>query len=211
MPSTIDGLLRSAGLQPDGVCRWRNSVDSSKAGVYFVSLSPDPKSSAGLRDAPVSDLALLGWIRAVPAMTVDGARATAEALRARLSAFWLPDESILYIGKAGGGSSRKTLRQRVREYYRTELGQPRPHSGGHWLKTLSNLGSLAVHWSECLEPEETEKGIIEEFVRRVSPASRRALFDPGHPYPFANLELTKGLRKMTGIGGSRAPREVRLG
>lgn len=50
----------------------------------------------------------------------------------RLATFWLPDEVVLYIGLAGA-----SVRKRVRQYYRTPLGDKRPHAGGWWLKTLT--------------------------------------------------------------------------
>lgn len=209
MPSTVNDLLGAASLRPQGVCRWRDPVPSTKAGLYLVSLSDDPQSKRGVSQPPLSQSALASWVARVPAMAVDGARATVGSLRARLSAFWLPDESVLYIGKAGGGSSKRTLGKRVREYYITQLGEPRPHSGGHWIKTLSNIDSLYVHWSECAETEETEQKLIEEFARHVSTESQKKLFDCAHPYPFANLELTKGIRKFSGIQRSRAPRKAR--
>lgn len=56
---------------------------------------------------------LARWIDRVPSLALDGAKTTPEPLKERLSGFWLPDEVILYIGKA------TTLRSRVRGYYNT--------------------------------------------------------------------------------------------
>ena len=39
---------------------------------------------------------------------------------------WLPDQPIVYIGKAGGPNFKSTLRKRVRQFY----GDRSPHRGG---------------------------------------------------------------------------------
>src|SRR5262245_51227108 len=73
------------------------------------------------------------WISRVPTMELDRSKATVLGVTARLSKFWLADESILYIGKA------TPLRSRIDAYYRTPLGDRGPHAGGHWLKTRRGL------------------------------------------------------------------------
>lgn len=60
----------------------------------------------------------------------------------RFRAFWPGDEVVAYIGLAG-----TSLRKRVGRYYRTPLGARRPHAGGWWLKTLTVLDDLWVHYA----------------------------------------------------------------
>ena len=182
-------------------------VPSRRAGIYVASISPDPHSLKCLSMPPLSNGAIAGWISYVGTITVDGSPATQRTLKARLSRFWLPDETILYIGKAGGENSSATLCRRVADYYCTPLGDPRPHSGGHWIKTLTNLGRLYIHWVEAGRAEAIETQLIELFASRVSKTSRMLLHDRDHAYPFANLK--NGGRKGSGIGRSRRPRTSR--
>jgi hypothetical protein len=137
------------------------------------------------------------WIEAAPQMRLDNAAPTVDLLSDRLGDFWLPDESILYIGKA------TALRGRIGEYYRTPLGARRPHAGGHWIKALSILEDTFVHFAVCAEPEVAEQDLLSAFVASVSSETRRALRDPEHPFPFANLEFPPGVRKRHGIAKAR--------
>jgi hypothetical protein len=112
--------------------------------------------------------------------------------------FWLSDEVILYIGLAG-----TSLRSRVRQYYCTPLGARRPHAGGDFLKTLSNADDLHVHWASTDNPSWAEGRMLEAFCRSVSEHARAQLFDPEHPFPFANLEWPAGTRKRHGLTGTK--------
>ena len=114
-----------------------------------------------------------------------------------LSEFWLSDESTLYIGKTS------SLRNRVRGYYKTPLGDRRPHAGGHWIKTLSLLSETFVYYAESPDPEHAESRLIQAFVTRVSSSTKHRLRDAEHPFPFANLEFPRGNRKDHGIAKSK--------
>ena len=78
-------------------------------------------------------------------------------LKDRLDKFWLPDENILYIGKTDcvGG-----LKKRIGQYYSTEIGERKPHAGGHWIKTLNILNELFVHYLPIQNPLQLEEKII---------------------------------------------------
>jgi hypothetical protein len=121
-------------------------------------------------------------------------------LLSRLAGFWLSDENIVYIGKAA------SLRGRVGDYYRTTLGDPRPHAGGHWVKTLAILGRARVYFAETPNHEEAEQRLLDAFRRGTSEAGRKSLFDPMLPIPFANLEFPPGTRKKHGITGAEVGR-----
>ena len=112
---------------------WGRQVPSRLPGVFVIELPRD------LRDAPVDIVAVRRWLERVPAMTLDGDKPTAEEIAKRLHEFWLPDEPILYVGR-----SAKTINARLSAMYATPLGDARPHSGGHWLRTLSVLSELRV-------------------------------------------------------------------
>jgi hypothetical protein len=161
-------------------------------GIYLVELR------APLPVAPVDLGAIARWRQRVPTITVDGRRATAEAIAQRLASFWIPSATVLYIGQASG-----TVRGRVGAYYGTPLGDRSPHSGGHWIKTLSVLPECLV-WSAVTEDfDRLEAELLDDFARTVPAAERRALHDPVLVLPFANLQDGNRARKAHGIGRSR--------
>ena len=205
MPSTITDLFGAADLQLGGPVKWDQPVDCNQHGVYIVSLSPDPNyNDEWLIDtAPISEEAVARWIADVPGLTVDGRRPKPEELVSRLSEFWLPDEAILYIGCTAGALG---LGRRVQQYYCHVLGNPRPHSGGHWIKALSVLDCLTVFWAPTETPYPVEACALKAFVNGMSEKTRMCLRDPDRPFPFANLEYPRGNRKNHGIKRSRANR-----
>jgi hypothetical protein len=200
MPTTVSQLFHSAEITRTGMVKWGERVPSRATGVYIVSLSANPNLNDGLLDkAPISIAAIRLWISRVPNIELDELRnPEPEALAMRLSRFWLPDENIVYIGM-----TEKELGGRVRGYYTTELGDRRPHAGGHWIKTLLNLKALYVHFAECPMSKKIESGLIRTFMNGVSETTRLGLFDPEHPFPFANLEYPQGTRKNHRIGKSK--------
>jgi hypothetical protein len=169
--------------------------------VYVVSLSQDPNRSVGLHaQPPIDRYSVQQWISRVPTFELDKSKATASGVIERLSRFWLPDESILYVGKA------RQLRSRVNAYYATPLGDRGPHAGGHWVKTLSVLHQTFLHFAEVADCEKVEAELLRVFARRVSQATRQRVGDP--PLPFANLEFTSAeqrQRKRHGIGKCKLP------
>jgi transcription elongation factor GreA len=104
---------------------------------------------------------------------------------------------VLYVGM-----SAASIGARVAAYYRTPLGDPRPHAGGHWLKTLSGLDRLRVWWAETEAAEEYEDGLLEAFAAAVPADAAAALHDPTVVLPFANLQSADGVRKDHGIRGA---------
>jgi hypothetical protein len=200
VPSSVAFVFAAAGLEPEGVTRWGGRAGEDRSGVYAVALTPDPHSLEALSTAPISTLAISELLTVRPELTVDGKRPTVAELSSRISAFWLPDEPIVYIGLA------TSLRSRVGSFYRTPIGARRPHSGGWFLKTLSNLECLSVHFAHVADFDAAETEMLEAFVTDVSPVALRGLADPAHPWPFANLELRRHgrkIRKAHGIKGAR--------
>lgn len=201
MPTTTAEAFAAAGLCREDVVEWGRRPKERSPGVYVVSLT---KSLDGfddkLSEAPLAEDKFEYWLSVCPELTLDGVRPTVQELMGRTRRFWIPDEVILYIGKA------TTLSDRLGDYYRTKIGASRPHAGGHWLKLLSTLGQLWVHYAKCDDPEHTEGEMLRRFCNNVSDSSKSTLLDPAHPFPFANLEWPKHVRKAHGIGGSREPR-----
>jgi transcription elongation factor GreA len=152
-----------------------------------------------MAEVPVDRTALRGWIERVPSLELDGHRPTPHELAARLGAFWLPQESVVYIGR-----TTASLAGRLAAFYRTPLGDPRPHAGGHWLKTLSVLDRLLIWWAETDAPEEYEDALLTAFGSGID-AAALGLYDPSLVLPFANLQTALGVRKQHGISGSLLP------
>jgi hypothetical protein len=151
-----------------------------------------------LKEAPVNAATVTEWLRRVQTLRLDGHRATPDQLVERLASYWLPTESIIYIGKAS------SIGNRVRQYYATPLGDKRPHAGGHWIKTLTILSALTVHYAEvgAGNPEEIERRLQLTFREAVSDAVDATYPQPGLVMPFANLEI-KGIgRRDHGISGA---------
>jgi hypothetical protein len=201
MPSIVSELFSAADLVPEGVVRWGTPLPTSQPGVYAVSLTDATDAIDATRvEAPLDRLAFETWLRVRPELTLDGTRPRVEQLMERVGGFWLPDESVLYVGLA------TTLGSRVQGYYRTPIGARRPHAGGYFLKLLANLDRLWVHYAPCREPDAVEDAMLSSFCSNASDAANPVLIDPAHPFPFANLEWPRGVRKAHGLRGAREPR-----
>ncbi len=180
MPSTIQELLDAAGIELADQVKWRTMISDDKPGIYIVSISSaaDKNEEYSLSKPPIDSNIVTVWLNTVSTLKLDGSRPTMERLVSRLSGFWLPDETILYIGKAD-----TSLRSRVGAYYRTRLGKSGPHRGGHWLKTLSVLDELSVFWSTPLiqdgeSMEKIQDDLLSVFVTNVSQATKKEIYDP---------------------------------
>lgn len=189
-------LLRSVGLMADGPVTWGRPVPASGPGVYLVEW---PESRP---DAPV-ELTLVGkWLERLDGLRLDGRRPTTRELAARLHAFWLPGQTIVYVGM-----TTVSIGGRVGAYYRTPLGDRKPHAGGHWLKTLRGLDRARVWWAPTSAPEEYEDALLTAFAAAVdaSPEAAPRLPDRAVILPFANLQTAMGVRKAHGISGPMEP------
>src|SRR3954464_1305975 len=182
-------LLKDLGLMVDGPQLWARPVPSRRPGVFVVELPRE------LHDAPVDIVALRRWCEHSPTMTLDGEKPTPEEIAKRLHEFWLPDEPVLYVGR-----SAKTNNARLPAMYATPLGDARPHSGGHWLRTLSVLSELRVWWADTDAHEEYEDALIGEVAKRNAALGRDAA--TGGLLPFANLVTPDGITKAHGLAGS---------
>ena len=97
-----------------------------------------------------------------------------------LQANWVKDTCVVYIGKAGGGSSRATLRKRIGQYIRFGSGEPVGHWGGRYIWQLEDADNLLFCWraaKEWEDAEELESDLIADF--KVQHGGFR---------PFANLK-----------------------
>jgi transcription elongation factor GreA len=69
---------------------------------------------------------------------------------------WLPGQPVLFVGR-----STRSIGARLSAIYATTLGDAKPNSSGHWLKTLANPGELRVWWAETPAFEEYEDALLE--------------------------------------------------
>ena len=209
MAMTINNLLREVGLNPANLRRvkWGEKFACQEIGIYIVSTCSDSSKNENLySSAPIDDKMLAFWLNKVPGMKLDGNRPSVQELKQRLADFWLPKENIVYIGQ-----TENSLAKRVGQYYITELGDAKPHAGGHWLKTLKILNDLWVYYLPCPSPKEVEEKLLDCFWRLSSQKESPSLLNENLllrfskenlVLPFANLELTRGKRKKHGITGS---------
>ena len=131
---------------------------------------------------PVSSDAVAEWIRRVPLMRIDKQIPTVETLVERLSCFWLPNETILYIAQTD-----RPLKIRIRELYYQILGERSRHTGGHWLKAISNLESLYIYYSVIENKQrDAENALLTQFHNA---ANKETDSDPYRVVmPFANRQ-----------------------
>ena len=189
--TTAPGLLRSVGLMADGPAQWGRPVPAPGPGVFIVEL-PAP-----LPTAPIELTRVGKWIERVATLRLDGERPTSKALAARLASFWLPSQTVLYVG-----SSEASVRRRLAAIAATELGDRRPYAGGYWLKVLRGLEGARVWWAATTATEEYEDALLEVFAGGVTDAERAGLHDREVVLPFGNLRLGSGGRKSTGVTGA---------
>jgi hypothetical protein len=108
MPSTVADILAAAGAKRAGVARWGELPDrprrasSPTTGIYMVALTDVLDRVDGtLAKAPASLSPLKKLLERRPELTLDKMpEPTRRQLQVRLSEFWLPDETVLYIGLA---------------------------------------------------------------------------------------------------------------
>jgi transcription elongation factor GreA len=191
MDPSAPGLLRTVGLLADGPVPWGRPIPASGAGVFLVEL-PSPRASA-----PIELTRVGKWLERLDTLRLDGERPTSRVLAARLAAFWLPSQVVLYVG-----ATPTSIANRVRAIRETPLGERRPHPGGHWLHVLTGLERSRIWWAATNAVEEYEDALLSAFGEVVPLAEQAALPDTDVVLPFANLRTPTGARKRTGLTGS---------
>ena len=166
-------------------------VPARRAGVFVVELRP-PAGAPTDRADPGRQVG-----RACHDLTLDGGRPTSKALVARLAAFWLPSQAVLYVASTTvsiGGRWRRPA---------DAARRPPAHAGGHWLATLDGHPSMRVWWTATDAVEEYEDALLTPSRRSV-PATTAA-WRPARQsvvLPLANLRRPTGERRASGLAGS---------
>ncbi len=164
---------------------------------------------APLATAPIELTRVGKWIERVPDLALDGSRPSSRALAARLAAFWLPSQVVLYIG-----ATDTSIGGRLNAMAATTLGDRRPHAGGHWLHVLRALPTTRLWWAATNAVEEYEDALLTAFADAVDPsdlAAQLAVSASGAGpvvLPFANLRRPTGERRPTGLSRSLLPEAV---
>lgn len=196
MPTQIKKIFEGFNKEISGHVQWGGRVDCDKPGVYVVAISNSADKQIYLQNAPISEQIIQQWIDYVPKLLLDGMRPSARSLVERLKKFWLPDETIVFIGNAG-----RSLEAKIGKFYKTKLGEQAAYTSGHWIMTLSDISQLNIYWTitGAEEARDLEKSFIEMFIKNVSQKTKSELYDSANPLPFANLEYPKGNNKKHGI------------
>jgi len=191
---TAASLFRAVGLMADGPVVWGRPVPATGPGVFVLEL-PAPLATAPL------ELTRIGkWIERVETLRLDGERPSSRSLAARLASFWLPSQTVLYIG-----ATEQSVGRRVAAIGATALGDRRPSSSAHWLKTLRSLDGVRIWWALTGATEEYEDALLAAFADGVPAAERPGGADAALVLPFANLRRPTGERRATGLTGSLLP------
>lgn len=135
---TVTDLFKHQHLQPQGPTKWGEPIPCALPGVYVVTLDPDPNGRCGL---------------AVPT-----------ELPPTLRQRWLPDQPIVYIGKAGGPNRKTTLHKRMQQFYLHKYNARSPHRGGQDVRLL-RPEPLWLFWAPTPErdPREIEQLMLAAF------------------------------------------------
>lgn len=176
MRISIKNIEEETSLKLQGPLKWGKIIPSESQGIYIV-VTPKEAISKLNFDKQIIDL----WIQKVPNMRINNEEPTYYNLTNEIKKYWLKDEIILYVGK-----TTQPIQTRVNQYYQTEIGERKPHSGGYWIKTLSFLNDCLIYWAECDNPEITEEKILRFFHNKLS---NKDISKENLVLPFANLEI----------------------
>ncbi|MBA2701589.1 MAG: hypothetical protein H0U58_07815, partial [Chloroflexi bacterium] len=162
MPApTAASLLRDVGLLADGPLPLARPVPARGPGVFLIELA------TALPRAPLELTRVGKWLERLPDLRLDGERPTSRALATRLTAFWLPRQTVLYVG-----ATSHSIGARVAAMERTALGDRRPSSAGHWLQTLRLPSTTRLWWAATDAPVEYEDALLTSFAAGVTDEER---------------------------------------
>lgn len=152
--------FRLPGLQTDGFCHPVPFKPIERLDVLDYRAAPDVEGVYAILHRPSQRPDFL---------PPDHPRRTKAALESCLAKRWIPQASILYIGKAPFRSEddrgkRDALWQRIKEYRGTIYRSRTDHLGGEDLRRLPDRDSFLLTWKAVAEPSQVERGLIIEFT-----------------------------------------------
>jgi len=196
MGTSVSELEKKFNLKVNQTFRWGTAFHDNSHGIYIITTNSQstflPSTNHHIS---FCECQIQSWMQNAPEITLDGRIPSAEELKKRLSEFWLPDESVLYIGKA----ERQKFSERICQYYNHKVGKKSPHKGGYWLKLLLNLRDFHIHLLPTNNSHEIEVDMLQYFMDNVSNETKDNLFDKRLCLPFANLQLKSGVIKNHGL------------
>jgi transcription elongation factor GreA len=194
--STAAELLREVGLLADGPVLFGRPGGSRNPGIYLVELATP------VATAPLEHTRIVKWLERVPGLRLDGERPTPKQLLARLGAFWLPEQPVVY---AGATRQTGTTAGRIASLANHVPGDRQPHPDGQWLHLLLRAREARVWWAATKAPEEYLDAVLEAFAAGVGADERAGLPSRTPVLPWAVMRRPTGERKVTGITGTVLP------
>ena len=185
-------LLRSVGLLADGPAVWGRPVPAQGPGVFVIELSA-PTPTAHLELTRVGK-----WIERVETLRLDGERPTSRALAARLASFWLPSQTVLYVGATSESIGRRRRVDRRRPSSATAGRTPAPTGSRRFARSMGRMSG----GHRPRRPRSTRTPSSAAFAAGVPEADLAGLPDRTVVLPWANLRAATGERKATGLSGS---------
>lgn len=187
MPVTVKDIFNKVGLEVPIAINWRKPVPTNDNGVYVISLSGEASKNNGIHSTcEINEAVFDKWKSFSPELNVNGT-VSKKVIEAELNQFWKPNENILYIGESSSESNG--LGKRVNQFYQHEVGWKGPHTGGYWIKLLSQLEKLFVYHAKCRNPRDTEFKMLMYFIEQTTGKSFYDLEELGIHLPFANLKV----------------------
>lgn len=103
--TTVTNIFNHFDLTIHGQVKWNTEIKSNRCGVYVIALTDDRDKLITTEEPNFNDDAIKNWIELIKtsgkSLLVDETQATTHSIKQRLSQFWFPDETIVYIGRNG--------------------------------------------------------------------------------------------------------------
>jgi hypothetical protein len=189
MAVTVHELFDQFKLEYSGPIKWEEKFHAKYNGVYIISLNGNPECDIPHdRSLKIDESTFRSWLAEAKNLQIDGVKVTnMKQVQNYLEQYWKKDENILYIGEST--SITNPLEKRIGQFYQHKVGKKGPHSGGYWLKLISNLKDVNIYYAECSNPREIEFKLIMRFVELFNDKSFFEVENFSSYFPFANLKV----------------------
>ncbi|MBL4653647.1 MAG: hypothetical protein JKY53_12415 [Flavobacteriales bacterium] len=189
MAISVQELFDEFDLNMSGPVKWGEKLKANYSGVYVIALTNDPTSKDSHKlPFEINKSVFDRWIEVSENLEIGGEKVTSiKQVQKHLKQFWDEDENILYIGESSSATS--SVQKRVNQYYKHKVGNKGTHSGGYWLKLISQLSDVCVYHAEAINPRETEFKMIMKFVEKRAGKSFYEIENFSNYFPFANIKV----------------------